>query len=150
MAIPLLALPAAASTVAGTGAAAAGAGAIGAGAAGAAGAGGLLSGANWSVILPVLMSIFGGLFEKKEEDPLTQANNMLGMMKRLGIQTPYQNPYLPQMGEAAFRGSLGQLGRTANWGWPEGMGIDMSWIQDMLANAPTGTPQQQRRNRFLG
>lgn len=111
--------------------------------AGAAAAGGLL-GMPWSVVVPVLLSVFGGLFEKKE-DPLEDALLMQQQMKQLGIQPPYQSPYLPQMNEAAMKAVLAQLNRTANWGWPEGMGVDTSWIQNMIATAPTGTGGTRRR-----
>lgn len=112
------------------------------GAAGAAAGG--IAGMPWSVIVPILLSIFGGMFEK-EEDPLEDALELQRQMKTLGIQQPYQNPYLPQMSEAAMKAVLGQLGRTQNWGWPAGKGLDTSWIQDMLGSLPTGTGGTRRR-----
>lgn len=114
------------------------------GAAGAA-AGGIL-GMPWSVVVPILLSVFGGLFEK-EEDPLDEAMRMQQQMKTLGMKPPYQSPYLPQMNEAAMRAVLSQLGRTTNWGWPAGQQLDTSWIENMLANLPTGTGGTRRRIR---
>ena len=124
-----------------------GGGAAGAGAGGGIGGGKLLGGAAsiaggaagmpWSIIVPILLSIFGGLFEKSPE---REAEDLQKQMEAMGIKPPFQNPYLPQMSEAAFRGSLGQMGRTQNWGWPEGMGLDTSWIQDMLANIQPALP----------
>lgn len=106
---------------------------------------------RWDIMLPMLLSIFGGLFEKKE-DPLSSAMEMMGMMNKLGIQQPYQSPYLPQMGEAAFRAAMNQLQQTSGWGWPADRqpagGTD--WIRQMLENAPTGTPLDQRIARRTG
>jgi len=126
MAIPLLAAGAGAA-----GAGAAGAGAAGAGAAGAGAASGIF-GIPWAILVPALLSVFGGLFEKKE-DPVEEAMKMKQAMDAMGIQAPYQSPYLPQINEAAMKAVMAQLGRTANWGWPEGQGVDTSWIQDMIS-----------------
>ena len=112
------------------------------GAAGAA-AGGIM-GMPWSVVIPILLSVFGGLFEK-EEDPMDEALKLQQQMKQLGIQKPYQNPYLPQMSEAAMRGVLGQMGQTAGWGWPADRQPDMSWLAPMMENLPTGTGGTRRR-----
>ncbi len=126
---------------AGVGAAAAGAGAAGAGAAG-------IAGMPWSVIVPILLSIFGGLFEK-EEDPLSDALDLQRQMGTLGVEPPFQNPYLPQMSEAAFKAVMGQLGQTAGWGWPaDRQPPNTDWIMEMLASAPTGTGGTRRRIRI--
>lgn len=121
------------------GGAASGAGAAGGGAAG-------IAGMPWSMIVPILLSVFGGLFEKKE-DPVANALELKQQMASLGMDPPFQNQYLPQMSEAAMRAVMGQLGRTQNWGWPEGKGLDTSWIQDMMAKLPAGTPLEQRLER---
>ena len=113
------------------------------GAAGAA-AGGIL-GMPWSVIVPILLSVFGGLFEK-EEDPLEEALTLKQQMGTLGIQPPYQNPYLPQMSEAAMKAVLGQLQQTSGWGWPaDRQPPNTDWIQEMLTSLPTGTGGTRRR-----
>ena len=115
------------------------------GAAGAA-AGGIL-GMPWSIVVPILLSVFGGLFEK-EEDPLDEALQLQQQMRTLGVDPPYQNPYLPQMSEAAFKAVMGQLGQTAGWGWPaDRQPPNTDWITEMLASAPTGTGGTRRRIR---
>ena len=97
----------------------------------------------WQIIIPALISVLGEVLEK-EPDPLEEALTLKQQMRTLGIKPPYQNPYLPQMSEAAFRAVMSQLGRTANWGWPEGQGIDLSWIESILASAPSGTGSRRR------
>lgn len=119
---------------------AAGGAGVGAAAGGAAG----LAGIPWTILVPALLSIFGGLFEK-EEDPLSDALDLQQQMRTLNINPPYQSPYLPQLNEAAFKAVMAQLGRTANFGWPEGQGIDLSFIQDILGSAPSGTGGTRRR-----
>ncbi len=107
-------------------------------------------GMPWSVIVPILLSVFGGLFEK-EEDPLDEARELQMQMKQLGIQQPYQNPYLPQMSEAALKAVLGQLQQTSGWGWPaDRQPPNTDWIQEMLATAPTGTGGTRRRIPSIG
>ncbi len=109
-------------------------------------AGGIL-GMPWSVIIPILLSVFGGLFEKKE-DPLEEALTLKQQMGTLGIEPPYQNPYLPQMSEAAFKAVMGQLQQTSGWGWPaDRQPPNTDWIMEMLASAPTGTGGTRRRIR---
>lgn len=90
----------------------------------------------WNVIIPIAISLLSEMFEK-EDDPLGDALTLKQQMDALGMkepQEPFRNPYLPQMSEAAFKAVLQQMQRTENWGWPEGQGQDMSWLQDMLAN----------------
>ena len=82
----------------------------------------------------IVMAIISALGEILKKSPEKKAREQMGLMEEMGYQKPFQNPYLPQMTEAAFKGSLGQMGRTANWGWPEGMGMDTSWIDEMGKN----------------
>ena len=104
---------------------------------GAAAAGAGIAGMPWSIIVPILLSIFGGLFEKSPEK---RAQEMQGTLGTLGLEPPFQNPYLPQMSEAAFKAALSQMGRTQNWGWPAGKQMDTSWIQDMIGQIQPAVP----------
>jgi len=108
------------------------AGTAGAGAAGAA-AGGL----PWGILLPIALSFFTSLFGENEEDKKREdALEMQKLLQQMGLNQPYQSPYLPGMDKVSVQAILNQLGRSGNWGWPEGKGMDMSFIQDMLGNIP--------------
>ncbi len=118
----------------------AGAGAAGDAAGGAAG----IQGIPWSIIIPIAMSLIGEIFGKKD-DPLSGAMDMKKMMSTLGMQQPYQSPYTGSADKTMYQMLLNQMNRTANWGWPEGMGIDTSFITDALGeNFPGRTPEGMR------
>ena len=125
---------------------------LGAGASGAA-AGGL----PWGILLPIALSFFTSLFGDSEEEKQRKEwdlkqEDMLKMQKllqQMGLNQPYQSPYLPGMDKVSVQAILNQLGRSGNWGWPEGKGMDMSFIQDMLRDipnlsAPSSTLPMQR------
>ncbi len=120
----------------GAGGAAATGAATGGLAAGGAAAGGIL-GMPWSIVIPILLSIFGGLFEKSPEK---KAEEMQTQLSGMGLEPPFQNPYLPQMSEAAFKAAMSQMGRTQNWGWPAGKQMDTGWIQDMIGQIKPALP----------
>ena len=112
---------------------------LGAGASGAA-AGGL----PWGILLPIALSFFTSLFGDSEEEKqrkewdLKQEDmlKMQQLLQQMGLNKPYQSPYLPGMDKVSVQAILNQLGRSGNWGWPEGKGMDMSFIQDMLRDIP--------------
>lgn len=82
----------------------------------------------------IMMAVISVLGELLKKSPEKKAREQMALQEELGYKQPYQNEYLPQMSEAAFRASMGQMGRTANWGWPEGMGVDTSWMDEMGKN----------------
>lgn len=129
---------------------AAGAGA-GAGAAGAAAGTAGLFGVPWSIALPVIVSVLGatGIFGGKdpEEEALEKALLLKQQMKTLGVQQPYQSPFLPQIDQAVFQALINQMRRTANWGWPAGMQMDTSWLDDLLGRGLAARPLGQRLRR---
>jgi len=53
-------------------------------------------------------------------------------MEQLGIQKPYQSPYVGMADEASFRAVLNQLMQTGGWGWPADRQPDMSWLENMI------------------
>jgi len=113
-----------------------GAGGVGAGAAGAGAAAGT-SALPWSILIPILMSFLGSMFEK-EKDPLEEAMNLKSQMGILGFKPPYQSPYAKGLDPVVLQALMAQLGRTANWGWPGGMGMDTSFIEEALGKIGAG------------
>jgi len=113
-----------------------GAGGVGAGAAGAGAAAGT-SALPWLIFIPILMSFLGSIFEK-EKDPLEEAMNLKSQMGILGFKPPYQSPYAKGLDPVVLQALMAQLGRTANWGWPGGMGMDTSFIEEALGKIGAG------------
>ena len=108
-----------------------------AGTAGTAAAGAAAGGLPWTILLPIALSFFTSLFGENEEDKKREdALKMQQLLQQMGLNQPYQSPYLPGMDKVSVQAILNQLGRSGNWGWPEGKGMDMSFIQDMLGNIP--------------
>jgi len=91
------------------------------------------TGFPWSLltlILPLLQTIF-------KKSPTQEAEDLKKQMEVLGLQAPYQSPYASTIDPTVLKALLAQLGRTSNWGWPAGKGIDTSFIQDALNNIGT-------------
>jgi len=122
----------------GTGAGAAlpaGAGGLGAGAAGAAAAGG---GMPWSILLPIIASLIPSLLGGSEEDKQEQEMIKLQQtLRQLGINKPYQSPYAKQLDPIVMQAILNNFQRSANWGWPAGKQMDLSFLED-FAIGPMG------------
>jgi len=93
-------------------------------------------------LIPIVVSLLQTMFKKS---PTQEAEDLKKQMAVLGLQTPYQSPYMSTMDPVVVKALLAQLGRTSNWGWPAGKGIDTSFIQDALKNIgninPLGTGQ---------
>lgn len=90
------------------------------------------------------IDLLSGLFKKKE-DPLQKAKDLKAQMAAMGFPEPqeqFKNPYLDEMSTAAYQMIMNQLKRTSNWGWPEGMGLDTSWIDEMMSQGPFGSGEQ--------
>ncbi|HEC60734.1 MAG TPA: hypothetical protein ENI27_00590 [bacterium] len=122
-----------------------GEGAGGLGAAGGAEAG--TQGIPWAIIIPIAMSLIGEIAGKKD-DPLSDALDLQKQMSMFGMKPPYQSPYTGSADKTVFQMLLNQMKRSANFGWPEGMGIDTSFITDALEqNFPGRTPEGIRRIR---
>ena len=122
-------------------------GAAGAATAGGAGAAAATAGIPWAIIIPIALSILGSILEE-EKDPLEEAMNLKKQMGILGFQQPYQSPYLKTLDPTVAKALLAQLGRTSNWGWPAGMGMDTSFIEEALRNIGTaGLPGSIRQGQ---
>ena len=92
---------------------------------------------NWTFLIPILLSFLGSMFEK-EKDPLEEAMNLKSQMGILGFKPPYQSPYAKGLDPVVLQALMAQLGRTANWGWPGGMGMDTSFIEEALGKIGAG------------
>jgi len=98
----------------------------------------------WNIILPAAIALFSsmGLFgggDRSEEEAIGRSN-WERMFRRM---TPTQ--YIdPQMARTILQALMNQVGRSSGWGWPEGMGLDMSSL-----NIPglMGGQGEQRRIR---
>ena len=94
------------------------------------------------VILPIALTLLQTIFKKSATQ---EAEDLKKQMAILGLQTPYQSPYMSTVDPVVVKALLAQLGRTSNWGWPAGKQMDTSFIQDALANVkninPLGTGQ---------
>ena len=107
---------------------------------------GITGGIPLSIIIPIAISLLSGLFGKKE-DPLSEAMDLKRQMGILGFKEPYQSPYIAGADRTMYQALLNQMKRTSNWGWPAGMGMDTSFIEDALAQfvpGPGGIRQIQR------
>ena len=110
-------------------------GAAGAGTAGLGAAG--LSFSSILPYLPIVLSVLGELFTK-EKNPIEEALDLQRQMSALGIKQPYQSQYPKQLDPVVARALLAQLKRTSNWGWPAGMGMDTSFIEEALKRLGAG------------
>jgi len=119
---------------------------------GGAGAGAAAAGGGFpTMLIPILFSLLqsSGLFGGGDEDNEVERIREEGRQRRLLAQmrpqgSYYQSPYLPQIDRTTAMALLNQLKRSANWGWPEGQGMDLSWLEDILGQvcetpiSPTG------------
>lgn len=102
------------------------------------GAGAAAGAAGFPVaLIPIIISFLSAMFEK-EKDPLEEAMNLKSQMGILGFKQPYQSPYAKGLDPIVLQALLAQLGRTSNWGWPSGMGMDTSFITDALNKIGVG------------
>lgn len=105
------------------------------GAAGAAGAAATGAGLPWSIILPIVLSLFGGaLSEDPEEKKQRDFQTLLMNLRQAGIKPPYQSPYIGSMDKIMAEALAANLGRYTNWGMPQGMNIDLSFLKDFNAD----------------
>ena len=92
--------------------------------------------------LSMLLSLFqpsqSKLMEKQGEVTVdTQKKLMkerLRMAQGLGIQPPYQSPYLGEADSMIAKALAANMGRTANWGWPAGQNINTDFMTQALSN----------------
>ena len=98
---------------------------------------GSAAGMPWSIILPLVTTLLGGLFGggQSKEDELKE---ILKALEGAGFQKPYQSQTLSTMDPTIAQALLNNYSRYANWGFPEGMGMDTSFIEDALAQITQG------------
>lgn len=82
----------------------------------------------WNVIIPMAfmlfksMGIFGGEDKREEED--IRKSEWERMLRKL---TPTQ--YVdPNFAKTLMQALMNRMGRSANWGWPAGKGLDLSFL----------------------
>jgi hypothetical protein len=87
----------------------------------------------WLLAIPILSSLIQALTSKsKEQQQQENVTNTLRMLQQLGIKQPYQSKYTQKLDPIIAMALANQLKRTSNWGWPQGMGIDTSFLDKFL------------------
>jgi len=82
----------------------------------------------WNIILPAAIALFSsmGLFGggDREEEEAQRRSEWERMLRRL---TPTQ--YVdPNFARTVLQALMNQMGRSSSWGWPEGRGLDLSFL----------------------
>ena len=91
-----------------------------------------------------LMETQGDIAVKTQKELMAER---LRMAQSTGIQPPYQSPFLGEMDPMVLKALMANLGRTSNWGWPEGQGMNTDFITQALSNMgnipplSTGSPR---------
>ena len=107
---------------------------------GAGGIGDLLKGlgpAGLPIIIAVLGSLFGGE-EDEEEEMYKRMQMMKKMMGTMGLKPPYQSQNLAQLDPAVMQAIMNNMGRYANFGFPEGMKMDTGFLSK-FGGIPSGS-----------
>lgn len=104
-------------------------------------AGGALSAAGgggipWAMIIPILGSLFEGLFSESEEDKRQREMIELDqMMRQMGMgKYSWREKQSQQLSPVVLQAIINNMKRMGNWGYPSGMGIDWSFLQQALPN----------------
>ena len=99
-------------------------------------------------ILPIVYSflssqgLFGGGDEEKER--WLEMREMEDMMRRFGLgRFSRQEKLASQLSPAVLKALVAQLQRTSGWGYPEGMGLDLSFLDKFLTGG-FGSPLIRR------
>lgn len=106
-----------------------------------AGAGAAAGGFPWSIIIPIVISLMGGMFSDEEDEygeSMRRGREAQNIFGRMGMKPPYQSPYLPGMDKTVMQALLNNLQRTSNWGWPAGKQMDTSFIEQALKSMSAG------------
>jgi len=78
-----------------------------------------------------LLETQGEVTTQTQKDLMDYRAEMAG---KLGVNPPYQSPYLGEVDPVIAKALMANLGRTSNWGWPEGQGINTDFITQALSN----------------
>lgn len=93
----------------------------------------------WNIILPIALSFLGDLFGGNEEDEMMERGmKMQQLMRQLGFKAPYQSPYTKGTDTAVFQALINQMKRMGNFGYPQGMQMDMSFLDKIMMPGQTG------------
>lgn len=94
-------------------------------------------GTPWGLILPVLYSflsssgLFGG--EDEEMKKFQEQRDLEDMMRRFGLgRFGRQEQMASQLSPEVLKALVNQLQRTSGWGYPAGMGMDLSFLDKFL------------------
>jgi hypothetical protein len=98
-------------------------------------AAGAAGGGPWAIIFPIALSILGGLLsEDPQQRQEEEFQNYLRMLRQAGIRKPYQSKNIATFDDIIAQALTTNMGRYANWGVPEGMNVDLSFLNEYLAN----------------
>ena len=114
-------------------------GGMGAAAAGAAG-----GGLPWHIILPILGSLLPGIGGGRDEDEaeaFLKEQELDRMMRRQGLgKYSWREKQSQQLSPVVLKALINQMQRMGNWGYPEGMGLDFSFLQEGMGGG-AGAPR---------
>jgi len=98
------------------------------------------SGFPWALVLALAPSVLKGIFggKSEEEEMWDRASQAKRMMKMLGIDQPYQSRMTGTVDRALAQALFSRMSKMGNWGWPEGMGVDFSFFEDLLGGMSPG------------
>lgn len=102
---------------------------------------GAAAGFPWSIIIPIVISLMGGMFGDEEDEygeSMRRGREGRNIAGAMGLKQPYQSPYLPGIDKTVMQALMNSLQRTSNWGWPAGKQMDTSFIEQMLSSMSAG------------
>jgi len=94
----------------------------------------------WNILLPIALSFVGGLFGKDEnEEMMERGMGMQQLLRGMGMRAPYQSPFTKSADTAVFNYILQNLQRYGNFGFPSGMQMDLSFLEDLAGSSKGAT-----------
>lgn len=94
-------------------------------------AAGTAAGFPWNIVLPILLSLLqsSGLFGETEGQRREKSlEELMGVVKP---EFEYWSGQTRGLNPAIMKALIAQFQRTANWGWPAGKGMDLSFLENL-------------------
>lgn len=101
-----------------------------------------LAGIPWSVIIPIGISALSSFFSESEGDKRDREMFELQQALRQFGLGPYswQSQRARQMDPIVAQTLIKHLARTANWGWPAGKAMDLSFLENLNISPVSRVP----------
>ncbi len=114
----------------------------------------------WATAIPIIISLLQSVLKgggDREGDLLERGQEAQNVLGRLGMEKPYQSPYVAGLDKTMIQALLNNMGRYANFGMGEDMQMDTSFIDELLASigaggtgGPGGMKERKEGNPLLG